>query len=136
MLKKRLETSRYHVSDDIRLVFFRLDRVPTQGHVVALLDPHEVDGRLCRSCRAEGQNSVPFLPTHSVPRSVTVRCHSRALLVRTVTAAVAGPWPMLLKPFTASRYTQLPSSPVRTMDVSFLAVLCFRPDSSWSPSLQ
>lgn len=36
------ETSHHHVSDDIRFVFFRLHWVPAQGHVVALLNPHEV----------------------------------------------------------------------------------------------
>ena len=62
--------------------------------------------------------------------------HSRAFLVLAVTAAVAGPWPMLLKPFTVMRYRLLPSSPVKTMDVSFFTVLCFFPDSSCSASFQ
>lgn len=62
--------------------------------------------------------------------------YSRAFLVLAVIAAVAGPWPMLLKPFTVMRYRLLPSSPVRTMDVSFLTVLCFCPDSSCSMSFQ
>lgn len=62
--------------------------------------------------------------------------HSRAFLVLAVTAAVAGPWPMLLKPFTVMWYRLLPSRPVKTMDVSFFTVLCFFPDSSCSVSFQ
>lgn len=72
---------------------------------------------------------------HSVTWLVSV-LHSRAFLVLAVTAAVAGPWPMLLKPFTVMRYRLLPSSPVKTMDVSFFTVLCFLPDSSCSMSFQ
>ena len=62
--------------------------------------------------------------------------YSRAFLVLAVTAALAGPWPMLLNPFTVMRYRLLPSSPVKTIEVSFLTVLCFCPDSSCSASFQ
>lgn len=46
-----LQTELYHVSDDIRLIFLCLHWVPTQRHIVALLNPHQVGRRQSRSWR-------------------------------------------------------------------------------------
>lgn len=60
----------------------------------------------------------------------------RDLLVLAETAALAGPWPMLLKPFTVNWYRVLPSRPVKIIVVSFFTVLCFFPASCCSISFQ
>lgn len=49
MLNIILRAELHHVSDDIRLIFLCLHRVPTQRHIVALLNPHQVGRRLSRS---------------------------------------------------------------------------------------
>lgn len=82
-----------------------------------------------------GNLTVSPYSIYSITWLVSV-LYSRAFLVLAVTAALAGPWPMLLNPFTVMRYRLLPSSPVKTIDVSFLTVLCFCPDSSCSASFQ
>lgn len=60
----------------------------------------------------------------------------RDLLVLAETAALAGPWPTLLKPFTVNWYRVLPSRPVSIIVVSFFTVLCFFPASCCSISFQ
>lgn len=50
--------------------------------------------------REQEQNCGAAVPPPTVLRAG--RHYSRALLVRALTGAVAGPWPMLLKPLTAT----------------------------------